>query len=104
MDAAATHVENVVHWGTRGGAEILGLDAIGTLAVGQDADLVLYDLDAPRYCGMHDPAIAPVACAGTPRIRLSMMQGVPIVEDGLIPGLDMSEIAHEAAAAVRELA
>ncbi|ERJ19624.1 hydroxyatrazine ethylaminohydrolase protein [Salinisphaera shabanensis E1L3A] len=103
MDAAATHVEDVVHWGTRGGAEILGLDAIGTLAVGQDADLVLYDLDAPRYCGMHDPAIAPVTCAGTPHIKLSMMQGRTIVDDGVIPGLDMGELAREAAAAVREL-
>src|SRR5690606_5904668 len=58
--AASTTVEDVVRWGTAGGAQVLGLDAVGTLAVGQAADFSIYGLDRdPRYFGLHDPAIGP---------------------------------------------
>ena len=43
--AAAATVEDVVRWGTAGGAEVLGLAAIGTLVAGQAADIAVY---APR--------------------------------------------------------
>ncbi|MGC1174021.1 amidohydrolase family protein, partial [Polaromonas sp.] len=40
-DAAATTVEDVVRWGTAGGAKVLGLPGIGTLAPGQAADIAI---------------------------------------------------------------
>ena len=62
--ADAATVEDVVRWGSAGGAQILGLAQSGTLQVGMQADLAIYRLDDPRYFGLHDMAIGPVACGG----------------------------------------
>jgi cytosine/adenosine deaminase-related metal-dependent hydrolase len=64
--ADAARIEDVVRWGTAGGAAVLGMDAIGTLEVGKAADIAIYQLDDPRYFGLHDIAIAPVASGGRP--------------------------------------
>jgi cytosine/adenosine deaminase-related metal-dependent hydrolase len=67
--ADAARIEDVVRWGTAGGAAVLGMDAIGTLEVGKAADIAIYQLDDPRYFGLHDIAIAPVASGGRPSLR-----------------------------------
>jgi 8-oxoguanine deaminase len=47
---AASTVKDVVRWGSAGGARLMGLDAVGTLAPGQAADIAIYGLDRqPRY-------------------------------------------------------
>ncbi|WP_407947156.1 amidohydrolase family protein [Paraburkholderia sacchari] len=101
--AAATTVEEVVHWGTAGGARVLGLDAVGTLAPGQAADLVLYDLNALRFDGFHDLAVAPVAAGEPVRVHHSIVNGRVVVENGEIPGLDLEALRRDAAQGVREL-
>ena len=102
--ADAVTVEQVVHWGTAGGAQVLGFDGVGTLAPGQAADFAVYELDAPRYMGLHDPAIGPVVCGGRPTLRWLLANGRIVVEHDAIPGLDMDALRHEARAAVARLA
>ncbi len=101
---AAVTVEDVIHWGTRGGARVLGIDNIGSIEVGRAADLAVYDLGEPRYAGLHDPAIGPVASGGSPKLRLLTVQGRIVVEDGVIPGLDLPRLLARAREAVRKLA
>ncbi len=49
---------------TRGGAEVLGRDDIGSLAVGKCADFVAVDLERLGYAGaLHDPVAALLLCA-----------------------------------------
>lgn len=97
-------VEDVVRWGTAGGAAVLGLPGTGTLAVGQAADIAVYDLSRnPRYFGLHDVAIAPVAAGGQAHLRALLVGGQEVVRDGAIPGLDLAELAAQARRAVREL-
>jgi cytosine/adenosine deaminase-related metal-dependent hydrolase len=97
-------VEDVVRWGTSGGARVLGLDDIGKLEPGMAADLAIYALDRdPRHFGLHDVAIAPVASGGRAHLRALLVAGRRIVEHGAIPDLDMAELARAARAAVREL-
>jgi len=96
-------VEKVIHWATAGGARVLGFDGVGTLAVGQAADLAVYDLDAPRYFGLHDMAIGPVACAGRPRLKWLLVDGQIVVEDDAIPGVDMAELRATARAETMRL-
>jgi cytosine/adenosine deaminase-related metal-dependent hydrolase len=96
-------VEQVVHWGTAGGARMLGFEGVGTLAVGQAADLAVYDLDSPRYFGLHDPAIGPVICAGRPRLKWLLANGRIVVENDCIPGLDMAALRAQAGAEVQRL-
>ncbi|PLM28316.1 amidohydrolase [Klebsiella quasipneumoniae] len=101
--ADAATVEDVVRWGSAGGAQILGLAQSGTLQVGMQADLAIYRLDDPRYFGLHDMAIGPVACGGRAALKALLLNGRPIVEDDAIPGLDLDAMRHDALAAVRTL-
>jgi cytosine/adenosine deaminase-related metal-dependent hydrolase len=102
--AETATVEDVVRWGTAGGAAVLGLPGIGTLAVGQAADIAIYDLTRnPCYFGLHDPAIGPVASAGTAHLRALLVGGREIVREGALPNIDMAELAHQARCAVKKL-
>ncbi len=102
--AASATVEDVVRWGTAGGAKVLGLPAIGTLATGQAADIAIYALDRdPRYFGLHDPAIGPVASGGAAHLKALLRGGQEIVREGAIPGLDLAELGQQARAAVARL-
>ncbi|KQO73585.1 amidohydrolase family protein [Methylobacterium sp. Leaf89] len=101
--AASLRSDDVVRWATAGGADILGLPAIGTLAIGQAADLAVFDLTHPRYAGLHDPLVAPVACAGAANPRHVFVAGRPVVVDGAIPGLDLAALSARAAAVIRRL-
>lgn len=100
--AAATTVEDVVRWASAGGAAVLGLDAVGTLAPGQAADFAIYGLDRqPRYFGLHDAAIGPVASGGSADLRYLFVAGKEVVRDGRIPGLDLMALGHASREAVR---
>lgn len=100
----AVTVEDVVHWATAGGARVLGLPQIGTLAPGQQADIAVFNLDEPRHFGMHDPMIAPVTCAGSASIRYLLIGGRIVVENGVIPGLDIQKLKSDAIRVVARLA
>jgi cytosine/adenosine deaminase-related metal-dependent hydrolase len=98
--AGAITAEDVVHLGTAGGAQILGLPGVGSLAPGQAADIAIYDLDHPRYFGLHDPAAGPVVSGGQPSIRALLVQGRIVVENNTIPGLDLAAMRRQAQAFV----
>jgi len=102
--ADAVTAEDVVHWATAGGARVLGLPQIGTLAPGQQADIAIFDLDEPRHFGMHDPLIAPVTCAGSASVRYLLISGRIVVENNVIPGLDIQKLRSDAARVVARLA
>ncbi len=99
--AAALRVEDVMRIGTAGGARVLGLDGVGTLSVGQAADLVVQDLDQPRHFGLHDAGLAPVVSGGRPTLRAVLVQGRVVVEHDTIPGLDLGALRAEASRFVR---
>ena len=101
--AQAMTVEDVVHIGTAGGARLLGLGGVGTLELGQAADLAIYDPDEPRHFGLHDTAIAPVASGGRCRLRALLVQGRVVVENDRVPGLDLAALRAEAQALVQQM-
>jgi cytosine/adenosine deaminase-related metal-dependent hydrolase len=102
--ADAVTVEQLVHWGSAGGAAVLGFDGVGTLAPGMAADLAVWALDDPRHFGLHDEALAPVVSGARPRLKWLLCGGRIVVEDDGIPGLDLAELALDARAAVRRIA
>ncbi|MFN2361430.1 MAG: amidohydrolase family protein [Marinobacter sp.] len=90
-----TTLEQVLDWGTRGGARLLGLQDTGSLAVGKQGDLVLYDIDQPRFAGVHSPLMAPLMCGEPVHVRDSFVQGRRIVEDGRVTGVDERELTSK---------
>ncbi|MGY5392275.1 amidohydrolase family protein [Acinetobacter sp. NigerLNRRAM0016] len=101
--ADAATIEDIVRWGTAGGAKVLGLDQVGTIEVGQQADFVLYQLDDPRYFGLHDIAIGPIASGGRAHIKAMFIAGKIVVQEDQIPDVDMKELAWQARQAVQLL-
>ena len=95
--------DDVVAWGTSGGATVLGLDAVGTLAPGMAADLAIYELDEPRYFGLHDLACGPVASGGRPKLKALFVGGEQVVHNDVPRGIDLAELRAQARQAVRRL-
>jgi 8-oxoguanine deaminase len=101
--ADTTTVEQIVHWGTAGGAQVLGFEGVGTLAIGQAADLAVWRLDDPRFMGLHDPALGPVVSGARPFLKWLLVDGRVVVHDDAIVGLDMAQLRSDARAAVARL-
>jgi len=102
--AFATTIEEVVRWATVNGARVLGFDDIGVLAPGKLADIAVFNLSSPRYFGLHDTLSGPVAGAGAADLKLLMVGGRIVVENGAIPGVDIEKLRHDAAGVVKRLA
>ncbi|AOE83439.1 amidohydrolase family protein [Pseudomonas sp. TCU-HL1] len=101
--ASATEAEDVIHWASAGGSQVLGLGAVGSLEVGQAADLVLYDINHPRFFGFHDVALAPVVAGEPIAVRYSIISGCVVVDRGVIPGLDLARLRSDARDGVQQL-
>jgi len=101
--ADAASVEEVVHWGTAGGARVLGLKGVGRIEVGAQADIAVYRLDDPRYFGLHDVAIGPVVSGGRPELAALFCAGQCIVRNDVLPDVDLGALRREAAREVRAM-
>ncbi|GAA4011196.1 amidohydrolase family protein [Actimicrobium antarcticum] len=102
-DRTAVSADDVVSWGTSGGAKVLGLDAIGTLEPGMSADIALYALEDPRYFGLHDVAVGPVASGGRPMLKGLWVNGRQVVDSDALNNVDVMELRAQARQAVRKL-
>jgi cytosine/adenosine deaminase-related metal-dependent hydrolase len=97
-------IEDVVGWATLNGARVLGYDEGGVIAPGKLADIAIFDLSAPRYFGLHDPLVGPVVAAGAAHLRHLIIDGRFVVDNGVIPGLDIGQLRNDAARIVTRLA
>ena len=93
---------DALRWATEGSAACIGRPELGRIAVDAEADLALFKLDEPRFFGAQDPLAALVLC-GAHRADRVMVGGRWVVEDGMIPGLDLPDLARRQAAAARML-
>ena len=99
-DPAALSARQALELATRGGAQVLGRDDIGSLAPGKAADIVGWRLDRLAYAGaLHDPVAALVFCQPQ-NVDLAIVNGRQRVGNGQILGLDLPALvaAHNARA------
>jgi cytosine/adenosine deaminase-related metal-dependent hydrolase len=99
-DPAALSARQALELATRGGAQVLGRDDIGSLAVGKAADIVGWSLDRLAYAGaLHDPVAALVFCQPQ-NVDLAIVNGQQRVRNGEVVGLDLPALvaAHNARA------
>lgn len=93
----AMSAEEVVRLATRGGAEILGRDEIGSIEEGRAADLIAIDLGRIGYAGAFSDPLAAVVYSGFDhRVDHSIVNGEIVVESGSLINGDEKEIAATA--------
>ena len=102
-DPAALSARQALELATRGGAQVLGRDDIGSLAAGKAADIVGWRLDRLAYAGaLHDPVAALVFCQPQD-VDLAIVNGRQRVRNGEILGLDLPALVAEHNARARVL-
>jgi cytosine/adenosine deaminase-related metal-dependent hydrolase len=100
----AATAETVLQWASAGGAKALGFDAIGTIEIGKQADIAIFDLGSPRHFGQHDRVIGPIVSGGDARVRHSFVAGRPVVENYVLPWLDIEQLGADAQRVVERVA
>ncbi|MGW7515065.1 8-oxoguanine deaminase [Streptomyces sp. NPDC054796] len=100
----ALNARQALRLGTYGGAQVLGRQQeTGSLEPGKLADLVLWKLDGIGHSTIADPVTALVFGAAAP-VTLSLVGGLPVVEDGRLTTADEDGIARGARDEARRLA
>ena len=92
---------DALRWATKGSAACLGRQDIGTIAVGQQADLAMFKLDDIRFSGSHDPLAALILC-GAQQVDKLMVAGQWKVSAGSMLDVDIEQLmANHRQAAMR---
>ena len=91
--ADAMSAREALEIATRGGADVLGRDDCGRIAVGKRADIAIWDVSGVESAGSWDPAA--LVLAGPSKVRDLFVEGRRIVADGHVVSFDI-------AAAVRQ--
>ncbi|MCT4555443.1 MAG: 8-oxoguanine deaminase [Pelagimonas sp.] len=87
LGADAMSAHEALRIATRGGAEVLGRDDCGQIAIGKRADIAIWDLSGVESAGSWDPAA--LLLAGPTRVRHLLVEGREIVRDGQIVSFDL---------------
>ncbi|MBO9465048.1 8-oxoguanine deaminase [Tropicibacter sp. R15_0] len=87
--ADAMSAREALYIGTRGGAEVLGRDDCGQVAVGKRADLALWDMSVIEAAGSWDPAA--LLLAGPMKVKHLLVEGRHVVKDGQITTIDLEK-------------
>ncbi len=102
--ATAIGTRAVLEMATMGGARCLGrADEIGSLEVGKIADVAVWRLDTAAHAGIADP-VAALTLGSLPPLRLLLVGGRAVVEDGELRTADAGCVADEVRTASRRLA
>ena len=101
---AALTAKEALWMATRGGAQVLGRDDIGYLAVGMAADFIGYRLDTIGLAGgaVHDPLAALVFCQPS-GVDLSVINGQVCIEEQQLRGVDIPALVEHHNAIARAL-
>jgi cytosine/adenosine deaminase-related metal-dependent hydrolase len=85
--ADAMSAREALHIATRGGAEVLGRDDCGQIAVGKRADIAMWDINGIEMAGSWDPIA--ILLAGPQKVHNLLVEGRQIVRDGILTSVDL---------------
>lgn len=94
--ADAMAAREMLEIATRGGAQVLGRDDLGQLAVGKRADLAIWDVSGLEAAGAWDP-VAALLLSGPGRVRDLLVEGRAVVRAGQLVRRDARALAAEQA-------
>lgn len=87
--ADAMSAREALEIATRGGAEVLGRDDCGQIAVGKRADIAIWDVSGVESAGSWDPAA--LVLAGPAKVRDLFVEGRQIVADTRMVSFGLNE-------------
>ena len=99
----AMTVRKALSLATRGGAEVLRRDDIGSLEPGKRANVAVWPTDALQLAGAADP-VAGLVLSAPHRVDRLYVDGREIVRDGVLLTADEDDIAREHRAQARRFA
>jgi cytosine/adenosine deaminase-related metal-dependent hydrolase len=102
LGADAMSAREALWIATRGGAEVLGREDCGRIAVGARADLAIWDVSGIESAGSWDPAA--LVLAGPSRVRDLFVEGRQIVGQGQMLTLDLPRVIERQNHLARRLA
>lgn len=103
-DAAACPAEHILYAACSGGARAMGLNNCDCLAEGKAADLAVISLNRPNMRPIHDVTKNLVYSGTRDDVRLTMVNGKILYENGeFFVGADAGQIYEEAEKHTREL-
>ncbi len=101
--ASLPSVREALEIATRGGAEVLGRDDIGSLEPGKLADFTVISLDRVGYAGaLHDPVAATLLCAPV-TVDHTYVGGRAVVRDGVPVTVDTETLIERHNRAAKRL-
>lgn len=92
--ADAMSADEALFIATRGGAQVLGRNDVGQIAVGQRADIAIWDTSGIESAGSWDPAA--LVLAGPSKVRDLFVEGKQVVASGIMTTIDLpAVISHQ---------
>lgn len=88
--ADAMSAREALEIATRGGADVLGRDDCGQLAIGKRADIAIWDAATVENAGSWDPAA--LLLAGPMKVDALFVEGRQIVSDGRMVTIDLPKV------------
>ena len=103
QDPTILQAQQVLDMATVNAGPCLHLDGLGSIAPGSPADIIALDLAAPNMQPLHNPLSQVVYAATGMEVRMTMVQGRILYQDGKFHSLDYTALLDEFAQ-VREWA
>lgn len=105
LEASALSARDALTMATIEGAAALGMDdEIGSIEVGKQADLVVFDGDTPAMANVHDPFQKVAYCASPADVKDVWVAGDRSIRDGVTVNVDRAEVVARSRELARTLA
>ncbi len=95
-DPEAAHAADIIEAATLAGARAQGRDDAGVIAAGYRADIVLLDLSSVNNIPMYDAAATVTYSASSRDVKLTMIDGTVVYENGTFRTVDEEKVLFEA--------
>lgn len=96
QDPTVTPAYQVLDMATRMGAQVMGLDKVGSLKPGYKADIVLLDLQKPHLTPLHDVAANVVYSAQSSDVKTVIIDGKVVMKNKQMLTMDEERVMYEA--------
>ncbi|MFL6549788.1 MAG: 8-oxoguanine deaminase [Povalibacter sp.] len=94
-DASAMTARHALELATRGGAQVLGRDDIGTLTPGACADFIAIDIDRPAFAGAQHDLVAALVLCQIDQVDYSYIHGRCVVHERELMTVPLPRIAEQ---------